>query len=195
VDDEKGLRWSLTLDANLVNEDFYTKGTGELDFGVMTPIDHSSLWLRSAAGYSRGDRDDSFASFYFGGFGNNYVDHQEVKRYRDIDRFPGKEIDEVSGTNFVKLMAEWTLPPVRFRRVGIPKFYCTYARPALFATGLVTNLDEEAFRREAVNWGGQVDFRLVIFSALESTLSIGAAGAWEDGRGRDRELMISLKIM
>jgi hypothetical protein len=195
VDAEKGIRWSLMVDANLVNEDFYTKGTGELDYGFLTPIDHSSVWLRGAAGYSRGDRDDSFASFYFGGFGNNYIDHQEVKRYRDVSRFPGREIDEISGTNFAKLMAEWTLPPVRFRRVGIPKFYCTYARPAVFLTGLVTNLDDESARREAANWGAQVDFRLVIFSALESTLSIGAAGSHEDGRGRDNEFMFSLKIM
>jgi hypothetical protein len=92
-------------------------------------------------------------------------------------------------------MVEWTLPPVKFRRVGLPQFYCTYARPALFTTGIVTNLDDGTFRREAVNWGGQVDFRLVIFSALESTLSIGGAAAKEDGRDVETEFMISLKIM
>ena len=195
VDDEKGLLGSLALDANLVNDDFYTQGTAALDVGVATPIDHSSLWLRSAGGYSRGNRDDSFANFYFGGFGNNYVDHQEVKRYRDMERFPGVEIDEIAGTNFARIMAEWTLPPVRFRRAGIPQFYCTYARAALFSTGLVTNMDDDAFRREAINWGGQVDFRLVIFSALESTLSIGGAAAKEEGRDVETEFMISLKIM
>jgi len=195
VDDEKGLLWSLGVEGNLVNRDFYGKGTAQVDVGALTPIDHSSLWLRTAGGYSRGNRDDSFASFYFGGFGNNYVDHQEVKRYRDLERFPGTEIDEISGTNFARAMLEWTLPPVRFRRVGIPKLYCTYARPALFATGLVTNMDAAAFRREAINWGGQVDFRLVIFSALESTLSIGGAAAKEEGRDIESEFMISLKIM
>lgn len=196
VDDEKGLRWSLGVEANLVNEDFYTKGTAEIDVGMPTPIEHSSVWLRGAGGYSRGDRDDSFASFYFGGFGNNYVDHQEVKRYRDYGRFPGAEIDAISGTSFARLMLEWTLPPVRFRRVGLPQFYCTYARPAVFATGLTTDLDDETFRTDAFNWGGQVDFRLVIFSALESTLSIG--GAWfqyEGIPGTGKEFMISLKIM
>ncbi len=39
------------------------------------PIKHSSLWLRPAAGYGWGDRDNTFANFYFGAFGNNYVDH------------------------------------------------------------------------------------------------------------------------
>lgn len=195
VDDEKGVSWSLGLEANLVNEDFYGRGTAELNVGMLTPIDHSSIWLRGAGGYSRGDREDSFASFYFGGFGNNYVDHQEVKRYRDLDRFPGAEIDEIAGINFTRLMVEWTLPPVRFRRVGLPQFYCTYARAALFSTGIATNLDDAAFRREAVNVGGQVDFRLVIFSALESTLSIGGAAAKEEGRDVEKEFMISLKIM
>lgn len=195
VDAEKGIRWSLALDANYVNTDFYTKGTAELDLGFLTPIDHSSIWLRSAAGYSRGDREDSFASFYFGGFGNNYVDHREVKRYRGYDRFPGAGIDGIAGTNFTRLMTEWTLPPVRFRRVGFQQLYCTYARAALFATGMLTNLDDTAFRQEVGNVGGQVDFRLVIFSALESTLSIGYAAAKEHGRRMDTEFMISLKIM
>jgi hypothetical protein len=195
VDSEKGIRWSLGLEGNLVNEDFYTKGTVELDLGFLTPIDHSSIWLRTAGGYSRGDRNDSFASFYFGGFGNNYVDHKEVKRYRDYDRFPGVEIDEIAGTNFAKAMVEWTLPPVRFRRVGFQQLYCTYARTALFASGIVTNLDEAAFRREVGNFGAQIDFRLVIFSALESTLSFGYAVADEENHRMDDEFMISLKIM
>jgi len=195
VDIEKGIRWSLSLDANYVNTDFYTRGVAELDLGFLTPIDHSSIWLRGSAGYSRGDRDDSFASFYFGGFGNNYVDHLEVKRYRDTERFPGFEIDEVSGTNFTRLMTEWTLPPVKFRRVGLPQFYCTWARPALFATGLITNLDNGDFTRRAGNVGGQVDFRLVIFCTLESTLSIGGAAAKEEGRGVQTEFLISLKIL
>jgi hypothetical protein len=195
VDDEKGLTWSLGLEGDLVNENFYGKGTAGFDIGALTPINHSSIWLRTAGGYSRGNRDDSFASFYFGGFGNNYVDHQEVKRYRDFDRFPGVDIDEISGTNFARAMVEWTLPPLKFRRVGIPKLYCTYARPALFTTGLITNFDDDAFRKSAINWGGQVDFRLVIFSALESTLSIGGAAARQEGHDIESEFMISLKIM
>jgi hypothetical protein len=195
VDTEKGIRWSVGLEGNLVNDDFYTKGTAELDFGFLTPIEHSSIWLRTAGGYSRGNRDDSFAGFYFGGFGNNYVDHLDVKRYRDLDRFPGVEIDQIAGTNFAKGMLEWTLPPVRFRRIGFPQLYCTYARTALFASGIATNLDDDAFRQNVGNVGGQVDFRLVIFSALESTLSFGYAAAKEESHRMDHEFMISLKIL
>jgi hypothetical protein len=195
ADTEKGIHWNLGLEANLVNEDFYTKGTAALDYGFLTPIDHSSIWFRTAGGYSRGNRDDSFASFYFGGFGNNYVDDKEVKRYRDLERFPGVAIDEIAGTNFAKGTVEWTLPPVRFRRVGIPQLFCTYARTAVFASGIVTNWDDTAFRQEVGNVGGQIDFRLVIFSALESTLSLGYAAAKEESHRMDTEFMISLKIL
>ena len=39
-----------------------------------SPFAHSSIWLRSAAGIGTGNRDNPVANFYFGGFGNNYVD-------------------------------------------------------------------------------------------------------------------------
>ena len=151
---------------------------------------------RGAAGYSRGDRDDSFASFYFGGFGNNYVDHHEVKRYRDYERFPGAEIDEIAGTNFARLMigvdaSARALPP---RRLPAAVLHVR-ARGAVrhrHRSPISTTL---SFRREAGNVGGQVDFRLVIFSALESTLSVGYAAFKEDGHAMDTEFMISLKIM
>ena len=84
------------------------------------PIPHSSLWLRTAAGGASGDRDNSLAAIYFGGFGNNWVDHREVKRYRDVISFPGLEINEAAGQTFGKAMLEWTLPPLRFRRFGTP---------------------------------------------------------------------------
>ena len=38
---------------------------------------------RNALGGSTGDRDDPLANFFFGGFGNNYVDHGDAKRYRE----------------------------------------------------------------------------------------------------------------
>ncbi len=41
-------------------------------------------------------RTDPYANFYFGGFGNNYVDRRNVKRYREYDSFPGFEINEIS---------------------------------------------------------------------------------------------------
>ena len=61
---------------------------GELNYGFPLPLPHSSLWLRGAAGWASGDRKSTVANFYFGGFGNNYVDDKSIKRYRNYDSLP-----------------------------------------------------------------------------------------------------------
>jgi len=195
VEPEKGMHAGTGLYASYVNEELYPSFQSYLDIGTLTGWDHSSLWLRTSAGYSWGDRSDSFAYFYFGGFGNNWVDHGEVKRYREYEAFPGVELNNVAGTNFGKTMVEWTLPPVRFRRFGFPALYCTWARPAVFTTGIVANATNHLEQRSLIDVGGQVDFRVVIFSGLESMFSVGFAGAFEDGRRPEKEFMISLKLL
>ena len=87
---------------------------------------------------------EPFANFFFGGFGNNYVDHADEKRYREYYAFPGVDLNEIGGRNFLKSTVELNLPPWRFQRVGRPGFYATWMRPALFVTGLATNLDDQA---------------------------------------------------
>ena len=109
--------------------------------------------------------------------------------------FPGMEIDEIGGRNFVKSTAEWNLPPWRFRRAGIPGFYAAWARPAIFGSVLATNLDAAAVRRMISDVGGQVDFRFGALSVLELTLSAGGAVAFEPGKAPRREAMISLKVL
>ncbi len=123
------------------------------------------------------------------------MDHGDEKRYREWYGFPGAELNEIGGRNFVKTGLEWNAPPWRFRRVGIPGFYATWARPAVFANLLSTNLDARAARRVLGNAGGQVDIRVGALSALDLTLSIGGAVAFERGRGARREAMVSLKIL
>jgi hypothetical protein len=105
------------------------------------------------------------------------------------------ELNEIGGTNFGKALVEWTLPPVRFRRFGFPAFYCNWARPALFASGLATNVDSQPNRRELLNLGGQLDFRLVMLSHLNTTLSFGYAAAVEKNKKPAKEFMVSLKIL
>jgi hypothetical protein len=195
VDEEKGVRWNVAFAGDRVTGKTFPKFYSDLDLGAALPLKHSSIWLRSSAGYSPGDPDEPFANFYFGGFGNNWVDHREEKRYREQYAFPGVELNEIGGTNYVKSMLEWNLPPVRFRRVGRPGFYLTWARPALFATALVTDADDGARRRTLANAGGQVDFRLGVVSQLELTLSAGYAAAFERGQPTRHEGMLSLKIL
>ena len=195
VDEEKGIHWSINGYTYYVRTELFPLFQAGVDWGIPLPLDHSSVWLRVAAGQAFGDRETSFGNFYFGGFGNNWVDHQEVKRYREYDAFPGVELNSIGGRNFVRGMAEWALPPVRFRRFGFTDLYCTWARFAAFTTAIVTDLDADTLRRKVANIGLQVDFRLVIFSRLESTLSFGYATAVEQSARRTDEFMVSLKIL
>jgi hypothetical protein len=173
----------------------YPALNANLDYGFLLSLDHSSIWFRTAAGYSFGDRNESFSNFYFGGFGNNWVDYQNEKRYREFLSLPGMQLNSIAGTNFVKGMLEWTLPPLRFRRLGIPAIYCTWARLALFTSGILTNLGSNPERRKAVNAGAQVDFHLSLFWRLDSTLSFGYAVAAEKDQRLSNEFMVSLKIL
>jgi hypothetical protein len=107
---------------------------------------------------------------------------------------PGAELNEIGGRNFTRATVEWNLPPLHFRRVGTPGFYLTWMRPAVFAGGLMTNLDSSAVRRTVSNVGGQLDLRLNMLSSLDLTLSVGGAVAYERGTGPRREAMMSLKL-
>jgi hypothetical protein len=173
----------------------FTKVRGRYDAGVPLPLGHSSVWFRNAAGFSPRDRGEAFANFYFGGFGNNYVDHRDEQRYREYAALPGAEINEIGGRNFVKSIVEWTVPPLRFSRAGTPGFYLSWLRPSVFAGGLVTNLDSRAARRTVTNTGAQLDFRLNALSTLDLTLSVGGAVAFEHGFPPRREAMISIRVL
>jgi hypothetical protein len=185
---------------------FYPQVLGTYDVGFQLPITHSSLWLRFAAGGGVGDPLNPFAQFYFGGFGNNYVDNGDIKRYRTFYSFPGLEINEVGGRTFGKAIVEWNLPPIRFLRFGTPGFYATWLRTSLFMSGLATNFDHQyevtgtppvntKIAQEIGNAGLQLDLRFITLSRLDTTLSFGWAAAFQDGVGPRHEAMISLKVM
>jgi hypothetical protein len=195
VDDEKGHRLEAGLDGDVVGGKTFVRAWADVDGGLALPLAHSSVWLRSSAGFSPNDRAQPFANFFFGGFGNNWVDHGEEKRYRERYSFPGAELNAIGGRNYAKSTLEWNLPPLRFRRAGRPGFYATWARPALFASGIVTDMDSAASRRALVTLGGQVDVRFTILSALDLTLSGGYAVAFEDGARARPEAMVSLKLL
>ena len=195
VDFEKGVKWQLITQNNLVNSKTFPRLFTNVDYGIPLPVDHSSIWLRGSFGYSFGDRDDPFANFFFGGFGNNWVDHLSIKRYREYYSFPGMELNAIGGQNYGKLTFEWNLPPIRFRRFGFPALYFNWTRISVFSTGIRTNFDSKEGRRTLMNLGGQVDFRLVLFSHHKSTLSLGYAAAFEKDRNVSKELMISLKLL
>ena len=195
VDDETGLKWSGRVQGRSDEHTFVPRILGTYERGIPLPIGHSSIWVRAAGGLSPAGRDNPLANFYFGGFGNNYVDHANEKRYREHYAFPGLELNEVGGRNFLKSTVEWNLPPLRFARAGTPGLYATWLRPAIFVGALATNVDAHSVRRSMVDAGAQADLRVVTLSELEMTVSLGAALALESGRRPGRELMVSLKIL
>ena len=195
VDDEKGLLWNVELDANRVTGQIIPQLYGNLDLGFALPLAHSSVWLRSAAGVASGDRSNPVANFYFGSFGNNYVDDGKVKRYREYSSLPGFEIDQISALSFVREMVEWNLPPVVFESVGTPGFYLNWLRPAVFAAGLWTDPGHTALRKNYASVGTQADLHISVLHWYDMTLSVGYAVGYQGSRRASSEWMISLKIM
>jgi hypothetical protein len=196
VDDEKGIKWDLMAHEDRIPGDSVPSVLGKLDLGAALPLPHSSVWLRTAAGKAFGHLDDPLANFYFGGFGNNWVDHLEVKRYREFYSFPGLDLNEAPGRTFGKAMLEWNLPPLRFEKAGTPGFYFSWARTSLFATGLITNFDAGAPDEQKIgNVGAQMDFRISVLSRLHMTLSLGYASAFQRGQSPRDEFMVSLKVL
>lgn len=194
VDDEKGLVAKISNSTIYVQSKFYPQFYSSVDYGFQLPINHSSIWLRGAAGVGVGDRISPFANFYFGGFGNNYIDYRDEKRFREFYSFPGVELNSIAGTTFGKALVEWLLPPIRFKSVGNSSFYLTWLRPTLFASTISTNFDDAGLRTNFYNFGGQLDFRFNVLSNLKLTFSAGFALATETSMKPTNEWMFSLKI-
>ncbi len=203
VDPEKGLKWRLT--GALQGVRFVRDGRARwrgfpsieaaADAGTPVPLRNGSLWLRTAGGLAPGDRAEPFANFFFGGFGNNFVDWQEVKRYREASSFPGAELNAVAGTRYARAMLDLNLPPLRFERLGVPALYASWLRTSVFASALSANFDDPASRRSLANLGVQADLRIALLAHQSFTLSAGVARAHER-RGPSRaEWMVSLKVL
>ncbi len=196
VEDELGTTAAATVWGNYANGNLFPRLNLDASRGFLLPLDHSSLWFRASAGSAlAGNRSDPFAQFFFGGFGNNWVDYRASQQFRETESFPGIGIDDIGGASYGKVQVEWVLPPLRFRRVGTPSFYLQWADLSLFSTGLETNVDDAAARRTLASAGAQLDFRLVTLSHLESTLSVGFAVARERDGPTNSAFMFSLKIM
>jgi len=194
VDHEKGWRWEVGTGVDRAGGDTVGRARGGIDFGFALPIPNSSIWFYNAGGFAYGNERNPLASFYFGGFKNNYVDDREVKRYREYDTLPGFEIDEIAAREFVKTVAEWNLPPYRFESAGTPELYLANARSAVFAGALIANPGAAA-ERTVFSAGFQVDLNFTLAHRLPMTLSLGYASGFEDGMDRSDEFMLSLKIM
>ena len=194
VEPEKGISWRATLNDNYAVSQNFPKLQVDLNLGVPLPISHSSVWLRASAGAAAGDPDQPYGNFYFGGFGNNYVDDKEYRRYHEPGSFPGVKIDQISGHNYTKALLELNLPPIVFKHVGTPSLFANWASLALFAGGIVTNPADSNLRQSYYDAGAQLDIRLVGMSLHQFTISFGYASAFQGGHKISDEFTASFKI-
>jgi hypothetical protein len=195
VDDEKGVIWSIVGDENQVSGTNIQQVRGNLDVGAPLPVPHASIWLRSYLGGGSGDRNNPVASYYFGGFGNNYVDDGPIKRYQQYFSMPGFGINQLSGQSYARELLELNIPPYSFANVGTPAFYAGWLRPSVFVTGLWTDPTNSAFRKNYQSAGAQADIHFSVLHWSEVTLSIGYAVGFQSMHRAGDEFMISLKIL
>ena len=198
VDAETGHVWALTAHAYGAEGDFIPSITGTYDVGFPLPLNHSSIWLRTGASVSAGDRNNPLANFYLGGFGNNYVDNAGyggAQRYRELLSMPGFDLDALAGKSLVKTTLEWCLPPLRFEALGSPGFYASWARPELFVSALETNPESREFRSSAQDVGAQLDFQLQVMHRLPMMLSFGVARGFAGGGLATTEFMASFQVL
>jgi len=194
VDHEKGVNARIVAAADQAQGEFFPRLYGGFDVGTALPWGNSSAWLYTHAGIVGGQRQSPLAAFYFGSFRNNYVDDRTEKRYREVESFPGFDIDEIAARRFAKVTGEINLPPVRFAEVGTAAFYLSYIRPAVFAGAMATE-EADGGSRTYANVGAQLDLSFTVAMRLPMILSVGAAAGFRDGDYRKTELLASLKIM
>ena len=195
VDDEKGFAWNTVGRVTRIKTTTIPQLRGGFDFGVDLPMPNASVWLRTVGGAASGDRAIAAANFYFGGFGNNYVDGGSIKRYRDFYAMPGFGLNEIKGHSFARQMVELNLPPVSFGSLGTPGFHATWLRQSIFASALWTDPNQSAIRRRFQSLGTQLDLRFSVLHWNEMTLSFGYAVGYQQSKRAGDEVMISLKIL
>jgi len=194
VDHEKGIEGRIVVGTDQAEGDFFPRISGGLDLGTALPWRNSSAWVYTDAGMVGGPRSSPLGAYYFGAFRNNYVDNRPEKRYREMESFPGFDIDEIAVRRFGRVTGELNLPPLRFAEVGTPSFYLSYIRPAVFA-GFMAAQTQDGINRTYQDVGGQFDLNFTVALRLPMVLSFGAAAGFEDGHYRKTEWLASLKIM
>ena len=154
-----------------------------VDYGIAAAV-AEQLGLGLRPGRLRGGEPESpLGAYYFGSFRNNYVDNRPEKRYRELESFPGFDIDQIAARQFGKLTGEVNLPPVRFEEVGTAAFFLSYARPALFGGAMLPVARKRSYRLFDV--GAQVDLGFTVVMRLPMVFSVGVA-AWFRRQGHRR---------
>ncbi|MFL6724226.1 MAG: hypothetical protein ACJ8FC_11600 [Sphingomicrobium sp.] len=195
VDHEKGIAWRLVSGIDHAEGKEFPRLWGGFDYGIALPLNNSSAWVYAQAGIVGGPSESPLGALYFGSFRNNYVDNRPEKRYRELEAFPGFEIDQIEARKFGKLTSEVNFPPLRFEEVGTAAFFLSYARPAVFGGAMMFRSPQDRSYR-IFDVGAQVDLGFTVVMRLPMVFSVGVGHGFgdKDIDGRT-ELMASLKIL
>src|SRR4051794_3606735 len=194
VDHEKGVEARIAGGTDQAQGQWFPRIYGGVSAGTALPWPNSSAWVYGWAGMVGGQRESPVAAYYLGAFRNNYVDDRPEKRYREMESFPGFDIDDIAARKFARVTGEINLPPVRFAEVGTPAFYLSYIRPAVFAGAMATQAPDGS-GHHYMDLGAQLDLNFTVALRLPMVLSVGTAAGWADGHYRRTEWLVSLKIM
>jgi hypothetical protein len=195
AEDEKGIAWSVLYTGQETQGATSPQLQGTLGYGIPLPIPNAAIWSWTAGGIANGANNPTLANFYFGGFGNNYVDDKAIKRFREPQSMPGFDIDQVSALHFVKELVELDTPPVFFESVGTSALHLSWLRGSLFAAGLWTEPQNPSLRKTYSSFGAQADLRFSVLHWYGMTLSIGYGVGYQGSHKAGTEWMVSLKIM
>ncbi len=197
VDHEKGIAWRVIggdrpcpgrhLPAYLGRDRLWRAAAAHEQFGLdLCPGRHRR----------RARSESPLGAYYFGSFRNNYVDNRPEKRYREMESFPGFDIDQIAARKFAQ--ADRRDQPAagplrRNRHAGL--------LPELCPAGPVRRNDaaRALHRSEATGCsivGAQVDLGFTVAMRLPMVFSVGVARGFgdKDIDGRT-EWLASLKIM
>ena len=154
-------------------------------------FDHNTLHFKLAAGYHYDNENLIQARFYFGGFGNRYVENEEVKQYRKVFRLPGIPIYSLDTDRFVKIMLENNFPPIRFSNLSFSQHFINHLDFSIYSQALIVKSDVS---NKWLDIGIQGNIVFKHWFNLESTFSAGIAKAWWD-KGEDWEWFLSIKLL
>jgi len=177
-DVEQGTKWAITLMTFHVDPRHF-QHVG----GLHVEWEHYGTYLRPhnvwmfkfAAGLRHTKKDMAIGRFYFGGFGNRYLENESPMQYRKVFRFPGRRIYSLPGKHFVKFMLENKLPPVWFSSLYIGQHALIRSDLSIYSQTLIL---EPTWKGSWIDLGAQINFHFRHWFNLESDLSIGVAKAW-----------------
>jgi hypothetical protein len=193
-DYENGDEFNYTLrgfGSNPKDLDWSAQTYAEWDHYLKFFFPHNTLHWKLAGGYHYDNVKVIQSRFYFGGFGNREVENVDAKQYRKIFRFPGIPIYNLAATQFIKILLENNLPPLRVDFLSVGNQYLSHIDALVYSQFLYIGIDK------FIPWydlGGQLNIVFKHWYNLESTFSAGIAKAW-NGKSDYWESFLSLKLL